>query len=183
MRFSGRYSATTYETSPFDSTRAGGGISFEHQMSDRSSLSFLVDTDEVDYDEEANVDFTREDASMNYTLQASRTDIDATLGYTRMDIDDGSEKTGPLVDIEVRRAGFQFFQLNLRFGTQLSDAAEALRNTLDSEDLGSGIDAGDGSGVIATALHFREPVRFAGLAIRSPAHVLRCVRGMGQGRL
>jgi hypothetical protein len=161
MRFSGRYSATTYETSPFDSTRAGGGLTFLRQMSDRSSLSFNVDANDVDYDDPASVDFTNESASFNYTLEAARTDIDATLGYSRMDIDDGSEKKGPLVDIEIQRQVSNSSRLNLQFGTRLSDSAEALRDSLSSEDFGGGSGSSDGSGVIATATTFEN--KFASL--------------------
>jgi len=165
LRLSGRYSATTYETSPFDSTRAGGALTFLRQMSDRSSLSFIVDADDVDYDDAASVDFTSESASVNYTLEAARTDIDATLGYSRMDIDDGSEKTGPLVDIEIQRQVSNSSRLNLQFGTRLSDSAEALRDSLNSEEFGggngSGDGSGDGSGVVATASTFES--KFASL--------------------
>jgi hypothetical protein len=162
LRLSGRYSATTYEINPFDSTRAGGGLTFLRQTSDRSSLSFNVETDDVNYDDEANFDFKRDSASVGYVLDAARTDIDARLGYSRMDIEDGSEKKGPLVDVEVRRQVSSSSSLNLRFGTQLSDSAEALRNSLEGEDFGSGAGSGDGSGVVATATTFEN--KFASLA-------------------
>lgn len=162
LRLSARYSATTYETSPFDSTRAGGAITFQRQMSERSSLSFIVNHDALDYDDAANVDFTHDSASVRYAVAGARTDIDATVGYSRMDIDDGSEKSGPLVDVEVRRQVSNSSSLNLRFGTELSDAAEALRNNLDSDDFGGGIGGDDGTGVIATATTFE--TQFASVA-------------------
>lgn len=157
LRLSGRYSATTYELSPYDSTRAGGGLTFLRNTSERSSMSLAVNTDDVDYDDAANVDFKRQGASFNYTLQAARTDIDATVGYTWLDIDDGSENSGPLVEIEVRRRISNSSALNFRLGTQLSDAAEALRTDLESEDFGN-----DGTGVIATSATFEN--KFASVA-------------------
>ena len=157
LRFSGRYSDTAYEVSPFDSTRTGGGIAFLRNTSDRSTLSLNLDTDDVDYDEEANIDFKRQSASFNYTLNAARTDIDAQVGYTQMDIDDGSEKSGPLLDVQIRRQLSNSSGLNLQFGTRLSDAAEALRDELESGDIGD-----DGSGVIATSTTFEN--QFASLA-------------------
>jgi hypothetical protein len=157
LRFSGRYSATDYEVSPFDSTRTGGGITFQRNVSERSTLALGVDTDDVDYDDDTNLDFKRQNASVNYTLHAARTDIDATFGYTQMDIEDGSEKTGPLVEVEVRRQVSNSSGLNLRFGTMLSDSAEALRNELESGDIGN-----DDVGVIATSATFEN--KFASLA-------------------
>ena len=157
LRFSGRYSSTNYEQSPFDSTRAGGGIAFLRNTSERSSLSLNLDTDAVDYEEDTNIDFTRQSASFSYTLSAARTDIDAQAGYTRMDIDDGSEKTGPLLNVKIRRQISSSSALNFRVGTQLSDSAEALRNELESGDVGD-----DGTGVIATSNTFEN--QFASLA-------------------
>jgi hypothetical protein len=149
LRLSGRYSATTYEQSPFDSARTGGGLTFLRNLSERSTLALNVDTEDVDYEDDANLDFKRQNASFQYTLHAARTDIDATAGYTKMDIDDGSEQTGPLLEVEVRRKISNSSGLNFRFGTQLSDAAEALRDDLQSGDIGN-----DGSGVVATSATF-----------------------------
>jgi hypothetical protein len=157
LRLSGRYSVTTYEVSPFDSTRAGGGITFLRNLSDRSTLSLDVDADDVNYDEPANVDFLRKSASFTYTLDAARTDIEATLGYSAMDLDDGSEMTGPLVDVEIRRQVSSSSGVSLRFGTELSDAAEALRSSLESQDFGVGE-----PGVVATAATFEN--QFASVA-------------------
>jgi len=157
LRFSGRYSLSTYELSPFDSSRAGGGIAFVRNTSDRSTLSLNVDTDDVDYDDPASIDFLRNSASFTYTLDAARTNINAQVGYTKMDIDDGSENTGPLLDIEVRRKISNSSSLNFRLGTQLSDSAEALRESLDSEDFG-----GSTEGQFATASTFEN--QFASVA-------------------
>ena len=157
LRFSGRYSTVTYEVSPFDSARTGGGLTFLRNLSGRSTLALSVDADDVDYDDDANLDFKRQSASFNYTLHAARTDIDATFGYTTMDIEDGSEQTGPLVEVQVRRQVSNSSGLNLRFGTMLSDSAEALRNELDSGDIGN-----DDVGVVATSATFEN--QFASLA-------------------
>jgi hypothetical protein len=133
LRVSGRYSLVTYETSPYDSTRAGGRVSFLRQMSDRSSFGLNATLDDVDFDDAGNIDYVRRSGTFSYELEAARTNIDAELGYTwvERDVSIGeSEQDGPLVRLEVRRKVSPSSYLNLRVGTQLSDASEAMRDSL-----------------------------------------------------
>jgi hypothetical protein len=138
VQLSGRYSLASYEESPFDNQRAGGSVAFVRDLSERSNVSLNLRHEDVDYDEAGNVDFQMRSASAVYTLQGARTDIDAELGYSWIDRDvaTDSELTGPLVRIEVRRNVAQASYISLRFGTQLGDGAEAMRNGAGAIDIG-----------------------------------------------
>jgi hypothetical protein len=150
LQLSGRYSLATYEESPFDNTRAGGSAAFIRDLSEHSNVSLNARYEDVDYDEAGNVDFQMRSASAIYTLQGARTDIDAELGYSWIDRDTtaNSELTGPLVRIEIRRNIAQSSYLSLRFGTQLADAAEAMRSGAGVIDIG--VEPGVGTASSAT---------------------------------
>ncbi|HEU4780903.1 MAG TPA: hypothetical protein VFS58_13555 [Steroidobacteraceae bacterium] len=140
LRLSGRYSLTTYEVSPYDSTRVGGRVSFLRQLSDRSSWGLNASLDDVDFDDAGSIDFTSRNASFTYELEAARTDINTELGYTWIehDVTGESEQDGPLVRIEVRRRVSTSSYLNLRAGTLLADASEAMRDNLDAVEQAGG---------------------------------------------
>jgi hypothetical protein len=148
LQLAGRYSAVTYEDSPFDNTRTGGSISLVREVSERSRLSLNLRHDDVDYDEAVNPDVQNRNASVSYGITGARTEIDAEAGYTwvERDVPGDNELTGPLLRLEIRRQVAAQSYLNLRVGTQIADAADTLRSSAGGLSMG-----GSQSSGIATA--------------------------------
>jgi hypothetical protein len=95
-------------------------------------------TESVDFDQAINTDFDRDSVFLGWNLDASRTVIDAQLGYTWLERD-GADKTGnALVNVVVTRDLSASSVLALTLGTQLGDAGDSLRTELQGNVIGGG---------------------------------------------
>jgi hypothetical protein len=152
-RLFGRWSTTTYERSPLDADRTTAGVAVGRRASPRSELSLNAVTERVDFDQAANTDFDRESVFVGWNLDASRTEIDAQLGYTWLERD-GVDKTGnALVNVVITRDLSASSVLALTLGTQLGDAGDSLRT-----ELQGGVVGGGGTQITATADPFENRV-------------------------
>jgi hypothetical protein len=164
LRLLGRYSLSTYEDSPLDSERTSGGFVLSRELSGRSSVALNGTVEEVDFDDPASPDFDRKVSSLSYTLNASRTDITAEVGYSwiERDVDVDADSSGVLVRLELVRRVSASSTVNLTAGTQLTDASEALRSELGGIETGIGGGSGGGASVTATADIFENRFASAG---------------------
>jgi hypothetical protein len=137
-RLFGRWSTTTYEESPLDSERTTGGLAIGRRASPRSELSLNAVTESVDFDAAINTDFDRDSVFVGWNLDASRTTIDAQLGYTWLERDGGDKSGNALVNVIVTRDLSASSLLELTVGTQLGDAGDSLRNELQGNVVGGG---------------------------------------------
>lgn len=152
-RLFGRWSTTSYERSQLDAERTTGGVAFGRRASPRSELSLNAVTESVDFEQALNTDFDRDSVFLGWNLDASRTEIDAQLGYTWLQRD-GADKSGnALVNIVVTRDLTAASVLALTLGTQLGDAADSLRT-----ELQGGVVGGGGTQITATADPFENRV-------------------------
>ena len=138
LRLTGRYSATTYERSPLDAERTSVGAALARQLSASSEVAFNVVEEGIDFDAPASTDYDRRNAFLSYQLDGARTDITAEAGYTWLERDEpGSEDTGgSLLNLSVIREISASSNLHLSLGTQLTDAGESLRGSLESGAVG-----------------------------------------------
>jgi hypothetical protein len=138
LRLTGRYSATTYERSPLDAERTSVGAALARQLSSSSEVAFNVVEESIDFDDPSSTDYDRRNAFLSYELDGARTDITAEAGYTWLERDEpGSEDTGgSLLNLSVIREISASSNLHLSLGTQLTDAGEALRGSLESGAVG-----------------------------------------------
>ena len=138
-RLFGRWSSTTYETSPLDAERTTAGVALGRRASPRSEFSLNAVTEAVDFDSDLNTDYDRDSAFIGWNLDASRTLIDAQVGYIWLERDDSNDKTGSaLVNIAITRDLSASSVLHLALGSQLGDGGDALRNQLGSGAVGGG---------------------------------------------
>lgn len=129
-RLFGRWSSTNYERSPLDATRTTGGIAVGRRASPRSELSLNAVTESTDFDDPQNTDFDRDSLFTNWRLDASRTTLNAALGYTWIKRD-GSDKDGSaLININVTRQMTAASTLRLTLSQQLGDSGDSLRSQL-----------------------------------------------------
>ena len=138
-RLFGRWSSTTYETSPFDAERTTGGLSLGRRASPRSEFTLNAVTETVEFDEDLNTDFDRDSAFIGWELDASRTSINAQLGYTWLEQETDTDKEGSaLVNVSIIREISASSVLQLTLGQQLGDAGDSLRSQLDTGAVGGG---------------------------------------------
>lgn len=145
-RLFGRWSTTTYEDSPLDSERTSAGVALGRRASPRSELSLNAVTESVDFDQAFNTDYDRDNVFLGWNLDASRTSLDAQVGYTWLERDGGDKTGNALVNLIVTRDLTASSELALTLGTQLGDAGDSLRNELEGGVVGSG-----GTQITATA--------------------------------
>src|SRR5690606_16682042 len=72
-RVYGRWSSTTYETSPLDAERTTAGLSVGRRASESSELSLNGVTESIDFDADASTDYDRKSAFIGYRVDAART--------------------------------------------------------------------------------------------------------------
>jgi hypothetical protein len=125
LRLGGRYSMTTYETSPFDSTSTSGQLSLIRVISNHRSLSFNADLKQTEYDDQAlNADFDQTSAYVRYDAQGARTNLKIDAGYNQLKFDaNDEEESGTLLSVEVSRRMSGSSTLFFRGGTEFSTAA------------------------------------------------------------
>lgn len=127
-RLSGRYSKVSYEDSPFDNDRFGGGLSFLRDLSAATVLSANLQTEKIEYDSNlAGSDYDRQDAFLGYTATGSRTRANLELGYSKLNRSGVQDSKGLLARFDVHRQLSQFSALSLRVGREFSDSSSAFR--------------------------------------------------------
>ena len=135
-RLFGRWSSTNYEDSPLDAERTTAGVALGRRPSARSELSLNAVTETVDFDDELNTDFDRDSVFVGWQLNASRTDIDANVGYTWLQRDGGDKEGSALISVFVTRDLSASAILRLTLNQQLGDAGDSLRSQLEGNVVG-----------------------------------------------
>lgn len=138
-RLFGRWSSTTYETSPLDAERTTAGLTLGRRASERTELTLNGVAEEIDFDSDLNTDYERKSAFIGYRLDAARTLLIANLGYTWLDLDGSDDTSGSaLVNLSVSRDLSASSTLELSLSSQLGDAGDALRGGLAGNVVGAG---------------------------------------------
>jgi len=145
MRLFARYSPTDYEETDLDGESTSAGLSYIRHLSAASRLSLNATTTDNTFDNPANTGYERRSASVGYDFTGGRTTISTQVGYSWMELDDGTKNGGELLELSITREVSSSSSLVLTAGSQFADSGDALR----------GIAAGGSSGgpgqVLATA--------------------------------
>ncbi|WP_161966095.1 outer membrane beta-barrel protein [Steroidobacter cummioxidans] len=137
-RLFGRWSSTNYETSPLDAERTTAGVAIGRRPTPRNELSLNAVTETIDFDNPQNTDYDRDSVFIGWRLDASRTTIDANMGYTWLQRD-GSDKQGnALININIAREMTAASTLRMTLSQQLGDAGDSLRAQLTGNVVGGG---------------------------------------------
>lgn len=124
----GRFSMTDYEETGLDDQRLTAGLSFGRDLTARSSLSFNVTGERVEFDDALlGSDYDRQSAFLRYDNDGARTRIGIEAGVTELH-DLGRTSTSPLFELEIERDVSQRSTLSLTGGVRSSDAASELRS-------------------------------------------------------
>lgn len=126
VQLGGRYTLTSYETSPFDSDSITGQLALIRLLSDASSVSFNVRNQSVAYDEFADADYDQADAYLRYQVKGARTNLALDAGYSRLDADSSADtQGGALIRLEVSRRVSMSSRLSLNLGREFMSAGGA----------------------------------------------------------
>jgi len=147
LTLSGRWSDVNYEESAFDNERLRGEIQLSRAMSDTSSLSLDLSTQQVEFDQPlVNSDYDLHTAALTYRASSARTTLAVSGGMTSLDMP-GDSSDGPLLDVRVTREVGARSRLTLNAGTRFYDAAESFRRDREVLDIELGnegvVPAGD----------------------------------------
>jgi hypothetical protein len=122
---SGRYIDVSYGDSNLGNQRIRGDVAVRRDLSDASSVSANVNTEQVSFDnEEQFPDFDRNEAYLNYTVDAARTNLSVDAGVAEIDSDTGKQDTW-LARLELVRRTSSSLSVGLELGHDLSDAGNA----------------------------------------------------------
>jgi hypothetical protein len=137
-RLFGRWSSTNYQDSPLDAERTTAGVAIGRRPNSRTELSLNAVTESVDFDDAMNTDFDRDSVFVGWELDASRTILDANVGYTWLERDGADKEGSALISINVTRELSAASTLRLTLSQQLGDAGDSLRGQLQGGVVGSG---------------------------------------------
>jgi hypothetical protein len=138
MRLFGRYSTTNYEVTDLDGERLGGGLSLIRALSGASSVALNGTVEESEFDNPASSGYENRSASVSYDFTGGRTTISSRLGYSWIELDDGTENGGELIELSVTREMSSSSSLAFSVGSQFSDAGNELRGFASGGGAGGG---------------------------------------------
>jgi len=135
MRLFARYSPTHYEVTDLDGESVSSGLSLIRALSGASRVALNATNTENTFDNPANIGYERRSASVSYDFTGGRTTLSTQVGYSWIELDDGTKNGGELLELTLTREISSSSSLELSAGSQFSDAGDALR----------GISSGGGS--------------------------------------
>ena len=145
MRLFGRYSPTHYEVTDLDGESVATGLSFIRALSGASQVALNASNTENTFDNPANLGYEQRAASVSYDFTGGRTTLSTQVGYSWIELDDGTKNGGELFNLTLSRKISNSSSLELSAGSQFSDAGDALRG------ISSGGGVGGPSQVLATS--------------------------------
>jgi hypothetical protein len=128
LDLSARYSKTTYQTDPFDSSQVLGSAALGRALSAQSSISINASFERALFENTGvNTDFDRSSVYAHYEIQGARTNLTANLGATK--VDQGSVSfTGPSAKLMLLRKLSSVSTLTFTVGRDITDGSTAFAN-------------------------------------------------------
>jgi len=126
LKVSGRFSDVNYETSEVDSQQTMATINLTRQTSGSATVGLIGEVSNIDFKDEVNPDYDRNQAYLRYQLENSRTELTIDGGYTTLDSENGNE-AGLLARVEMTRRVSSAGSLSLRAGSEFSDSGDVFR--------------------------------------------------------
>jgi hypothetical protein len=138
LRISGRYSLTTYEEEPLDSTTVSGEMGLVRILSDRSSISLNGRAQQIEYDESTlNADFDQQELFLRYEAAGARTNLTIDAGYGELEREISTEvEGGPLLQLDMSRRLSDSSLISLVGGHRFATSAGAFASDQGITDVG-----------------------------------------------
>lgn len=141
LRLSGRYSLTTYEHTPFDSSSPSAELALIRSLSSATSLSAHGRYQQVEYDDAAlDGDYEQTEAFLRYRTSGARTHLSADVGHTAIERDaDGDRESDLLLRFDASRRVSAASVVTLSLGREFMSSGAAF--ALAQAGGGFGLDA------------------------------------------
>ena len=122
LKFGGRYTRNSYETTDLDNTRNAGELGWIYQISPITSLSLIYTAQTVRYDNKViNTDFDRQDAYLQVENRMSRNIFLLNAGVTTIERNNLPDETASLGRFSWTRIMSAVSTFNLSVASELSD--------------------------------------------------------------
>ena len=132
LQLSARYVNTNFERLPFDSQSYRGDLALIRLLSDRSSISINLRSEDVTLDEELlQADYKNTEAFLRYQVAGARTNIQLDLGASQLDREAAADKEDGLVlRTEISRRLSASAVAQLTAGREFANAGSAFAGNL-----------------------------------------------------
>ncbi len=121
----GRYIDVSYGDSDLGNQRVRGEVALRRELSSASSVSVHANTEQVSFDDEQQYDdFDRNEAFLNYKVDAARTNLSLDAGIAEVRTEAGNLDTW-LGRLELVRRASSALSVGVELGHDLSDAGNA----------------------------------------------------------
>ena len=127
LKVSGRFSDVNYELSNVDNQQTSATVDLTRQSSSSASIGLIGELNRIDFKDEVNPDYDRNQAYLRYRLHNSRTELTFDGGYTTLNSDNGDEG-GLLARVQMTRRVSSAASLSARVGTEFSDSGDVFRS-------------------------------------------------------
>ncbi|MEW9573365.1 outer membrane beta-barrel protein [Rhodanobacter sp. Si-c] len=123
-------------TTEFDSSRGDGALRLIRDVSPTSQLSFNVETQQVDFDDSDEVNYSRDGAFVRYVDKLAHMDLDVAAGWSHISFDSGGYGTAstPLVNASIKWHASARNTFGVSYTRDYSDAAQDLINLTESTE-------------------------------------------------
>jgi hypothetical protein len=122
-----RYDDVQYEVSPTDYHGWSGQLALGRELSAATVVSLVAGRERVDYQDGTFPNYDRDQAYLQYTLNGSRTTLDAALGWSRIQSDAGSDDR-PLLRLTLSRQVSALSTLSISGQYGLATGGEVFRS-------------------------------------------------------
>ncbi|MES1263301.1 MAG: outer membrane beta-barrel protein, partial [Peristeroidobacter soli] len=125
----GSYALSTYDQLNLDSDTVLVEMGLMHNLSEDSSFGARLRGAQVTYDETAyESDYDVTEGVLSYGARGARTEIEAEVGYAKLNLDNGSEDEGPIFRLTAARSLSTHPTLTLDAGQEFSNSAQAFNS-------------------------------------------------------
>ncbi len=143
LRYTDSYAETT---DSFNSKRFGGALRALYDLDATRRLSGNLEVAKIDFDNDTlQSDYTRYAGYAGYSQKLAQFDLDAALGYSYLDFDNGEHTSGPLVRAQLDWRATASSKFGLGASWEFADAAASVAAG------SAGLDGGLGGVVIGGA--------------------------------
>ena len=127
LNLDGNFSDVQYEERPLDNQRFGGSIGFERELSQNRYLSFIVESERIEYDDsQLNAPVDIQSAYLRLQTAAARSQLSLNLGWNQVERA-GNDGDGLLAELDWSRQISAQSTFSFHFGTRFSDAGDIFR--------------------------------------------------------
>jgi len=131
LQVSGRFSDVDYELSVVDSQQKMVTIDLTRQTSGSATIGLIGEANSIDFKDEINHDYDRNQAFVRYRLENTRTELTIDGGYTTLNTDDG-DNGGLLARVLMERRISTAASMSASLGTEFSSSGDVFRSGQDA---------------------------------------------------